>query len=116
MHVLNHLKINFDYLVGARIKGFEQMTRLSDAPIIILEGDEYLSSPIDLSSKFIHYKSNIALITGIAWDHINVFKTFDQYCNCFRKLLNSMEQDAELIYFSKERKVITLFVIQSNIN
>jgi UDP-N-acetylmuramate: L-alanyl-gamma-D-glutamyl-meso-diaminopimelate ligase len=102
MHVLNHLKINFDYLVGARIKGFEQMTRLSDAPIIILEGDEYLSSPIDLSSKFIHYKSNIALITGIAWDHINVFKTFDQYCNCFRELINSMEQDAELIYFSKD--------------
>jgi UDP-N-acetylmuramate: L-alanyl-gamma-D-glutamyl-meso-diaminopimelate ligase len=102
MHVLKARNIDFDYLVGARIEGFDQMTKLSDAPVIIMEGDEYLSSPIDLRSKFIHYKADIALISGIAWDHINVFKTFDDYCKCFRDLIKSMQPDGKLIYYKND--------------
>ena len=102
MHVLKSLKFDFDYLVGARIEGFDQMTRLSNAPVIIMEGDEYLSSPIDLRSKFIHYKPHIALISGIAWDHINVFKTFDSYCQCFRNLVNSMQTNGKLFFYKND--------------
>ncbi|HIF15166.1 MAG TPA: peptidoglycan synthetase [Bacteroidetes bacterium] len=102
MHVLNALEYDFDYLVGARIEGFDQMTKLSDAPVIILEGDEYLSSPLDLRSKFIHYKPHVTLISGIAWDHINVFKTFDDYCQCFRDLIDSMQPDGKLIYYKND--------------
>jgi len=102
MHVLKALEHDFDYLVGARIEGFDQMTKLSDAPVIILEGDEYLSSPLDLRSKFIHYKPHVTLISGIAWDHINVFKTFDDYCQCFRDLIDSMKPDGKLIYYKND--------------
>ena len=102
MHVLNALEYDFDYLVGARIEGFDQMTKLSDAPVIILEGDEYLSSPLDLRSKFIHYKPHVTLISGIAWDHINVFKTFDDYCQCFRDLIDSIQPDGKLIYYKND--------------
>ncbi len=102
MHVLRSLKFDFDYLVGARIEGFDQMTRLSNAPVIIMEGDEYLSSPIDLRSKFIHYKPHIALISGIAWDHINVFKTFDDYCQCFRDLIESIQTNGSLFFYKND--------------
>ncbi len=79
LRVLKKLTRDFDYLVGAQIEGFETMVRLSDAPVIILEGDEYLSSPIDRRPKFHLYDPHIALISGIAWDHINVFPTWDNY-------------------------------------
>ncbi len=72
LHVLKTLGRKFDYLVGARIEGFELMASLSDAPIIIIEGDEYLASPIDRRAKFLLYQPHICLISGIAWDHINV--------------------------------------------
>ena len=72
MHVLRENKVKFDYLVGAQLEGFETMVQLSDAPVIILEGDEYLSSPIDRRPKILHYRPDVTIITGIAWDHINV--------------------------------------------
>ena len=84
LHVLRKLKYDFDYMVGARLEGFETMVRLSDAPLIILEGDEYLSSSIDRRPKFHLYKADIGLISGIAWDHINVFPTFEIYKEQFR--------------------------------
>ena len=77
MHVLKHVGLDFDYMVGASVEGFDTMVRLSeDSPVAIFEGDEYLSSPIDRRPKFHLYKPHIALISGIAWDHINVFPTF----------------------------------------
>ena len=79
LHVLQKQMMDFDYLVGAQLDGFERMVKLSDAPIIIIEGDEYLSSPIDRIPKIHHYKPHIAVITGIAWDHMNVFPTFNNY-------------------------------------
>ena len=82
LHVLQNLNIECDYMVGAQLEGFETMVKLThEAPIIILEGDEYLSSPIDRRPKFHLYKPYIAVLSGIAWDHINVFPTFDMYVN-----------------------------------
>lgn len=100
MHVLKHLGKPFDYMVGAKIEGFDTMVGLTeDAPIAIFEGDEYLSSPIDLRPKFHHYKPNVALLTGIAWDHINVFPTFDNYVKQFRIFADSVDENGALIYF-----------------
>ncbi len=77
MHVLMHENMDFDYLVGSQLDGFDLMVKLSDAPLIILEGDEYLSSPIDRRPKFMWYNPDVAIITGVAWDHINVFPTWE---------------------------------------
>ena len=85
LHVIQSLKIDCDYMVGAQLGGFETMVKLTnDAPIIILEGDEYLSSAIDRRPKFHLYKPDIAVLSGIAWDHINVFPTFKLYIEQFR--------------------------------
>jgi UDP-N-acetylmuramate: L-alanyl-gamma-D-glutamyl-meso-diaminopimelate ligase len=100
MHVLKYHGIEFDYMVGANLDGFETMVGLkSNTKIAIFEGDEYLSSPIDKRPKFHHYKPNIALLTGIAWDHINVFPTFDRYVEQFRIFADMIEQRGSLIYF-----------------
>ena len=80
LHVLNYHDIEVDYMVGAQLEGFDVMVKLTDeADFIVLEGDEYLSSPIDRRPKFHLYQPNIALLSGIAWDHINVFPTFENY-------------------------------------
>ena len=87
LHVLNNLNIECDYMVGAQLQGFDVMVKLSEsAPIIILEGDEYLSSTIDRRPKFHLYKPHIGVLSGIAWDHINVFPTFEIYIEQFRIL------------------------------
>ena len=99
LHVLKDLKIDFDFMVGAQIKGFDTMVRLSDAPIIILEGDEYFSSPIDMKAKFLWYKPHVAVITGIAWDHINVYPTKDDYNKAFSDFIQTIEDDGCLYYF-----------------
>ncbi len=100
MHVLKKLEYNFDYMVGAQIDGFETMVKLSDdAPIAIFEGDEYLSSPIDLRPKFHWYKPHIALLTGVAWDHINVFPTWENYVDQFSYFVNTIEKDGTLIWY-----------------
>ena len=89
LHVLQNMKVDCDYMVGAKLEGFDVMVKLTEsAPIIILEGDEYLSSPIDRRPKFHLYKPNIGVISGIAWDHINVFPTFKNYVDQFRIFKN----------------------------
>jgi UDP-N-acetylmuramate: L-alanyl-gamma-D-glutamyl-meso-diaminopimelate ligase len=98
LHVLQDQKMDFDYLVGAQIEGFDLMVRLSDAPVIVIEGDEYLTSPIDRTPKFFHYKHDIALVSGIAWDHFNVFPDFEVYKDQFIKLMDLTTQMGELIY------------------
>ena len=80
LHVLNYHDQEVDFMVGAQLKGFETMVHLTDHnDFMLIEGDEYLSSPIDLRSKFLWYKPNVTLISGIAWDHINVFPTLESY-------------------------------------
>ena len=95
LYVLQRLGIEADYMVGAQIEGFERMVRLSDtAKYAVFEGDEYLTSPLDLRSKFLWYHPHVAILTGIAWDHINVFPTFPEYVDTFRKFVESIEPSA----------------------
>ena len=99
LHVLSTLNIEYDYMVGAQLDGFEVMVKLTDtSKYIVLEGDEYLSSALDLRPKFHLYKPHIALISGIAWDHINVFKTFENYLKQFEIFINSIEKNGTLVY------------------
>ena len=99
LHVLKTSGINFDFMVGAQLDGFDTMVKLSnDAKFIILEGDEYLSSPIDRRPKFHLYHAHIGLISGIAWDHINVFPTLDIYEEQFRIFAREIPEDGKLFY------------------
>ena len=99
LHVLNHYNRDFDYLVGAQLAGFETMVKVTkEAPVMIIEGDEYLSSPIDRRPKFHLYKANVAVISGIAWDHINVFPTYADYTLQFDKFIDTIEENGTLIY------------------
>src|SRR6185295_10361401 len=106
LHVLNFHKIDCDYLVGAQLAGFDTMVKLTkEAKIAIIEGDEYLSSPIDRRPKFHLYHPTIALLSGIAWDHINVFPTFDLYVEQFRIFVNLIENNGSLIYCELDEEV-----------
>ncbi len=105
MHVLRLQNFDFDYMVGAKIEGFETMVRLSNAPLIILEGDEYLSSPVDRRPKFHLYQAEIALISGIAWDHINVFPTYEGYIEQFRIFADMVPAEGSLVYCSLDEEV-----------
>jgi UDP-N-acetylmuramate: L-alanyl-gamma-D-glutamyl-meso-diaminopimelate ligase len=99
LHVLKYYQRDFDYLVGAQLEGFDTMVKVTEeAPLIIIEGDEYLASPIDRRPKFHLYKANIAVISGIAWDHINVFPTFENYIQQFDVFINTIQPDGKLIY------------------
>jgi len=98
MHVLKHAGLDFDYLVGARLDGFEQSVKITDAPIIVCEADEYPASTIEKRPKFHFLFPHIAVITGIAWDHINVFPTFDFYLEQFVIFINKIEKNGILIY------------------
>ena len=106
LYVLNRLGIEADYMVGAQIEGFERMVRLSDtAKYAVFEGDEYLTSPLDLRSKFLWYHPHVAILTGIAWDHINVFPTFPQYVDTFRQFVDSFEPNGSFIYYKGDENL-----------
>jgi UDP-N-acetylmuramate: L-alanyl-gamma-D-glutamyl-meso-diaminopimelate ligase len=106
LHVLKHQNIQCDYMVGAQLDGFEVMVKLTDkAKIMILEGDEYLTSPLDLRPKFHIYRPDIALISGIAWDHINVFPTFGNYVEQFEIFAGLISKNGTLIYFQDDENV-----------
>ncbi|WP_172284067.1 UDP-N-acetylmuramate--L-alanine ligase [Chryseobacterium sp. LAM-KRS1] len=107
LHVLNFHQKEVDFMVGAQLEGFDCMVKLTpDNDFMVLEGDEYLSSPIDLRSKFLLYQPNIALLSGIAWDHINVFKTFDDYIEQFRKFVASITPGGVLVYNDEDPEVV----------
>lgn len=106
VHVLRHVGIDFDYLVGAQLEGFDCMVRLSkESKVAIIEGDEYLTSAIDRVPKFHRYHPHIALISGIAWDHINVFTTFADYVDQFRIFINLIEPGGKLVYCVEDPEV-----------
>ena len=98
MHVLKQMGLDFDYLVGARLDGFDQSVNITDAPLIICEGDEYPASAIEKRPKFHFLFPHIAILTGIAWDHINVFPTFDFYLEQFVIFIGKIEKGGILIY------------------
>ena len=105
LHVLHVQKIDCDYMVGAQLDGFKTMVKLSDAPVIVLEGDEYLSSPIDRRPKFHLYRPHIALLSGIAWDHINVFPTFENYLKQFELFIDQIQDGGYLTYCSEDESL-----------
>jgi UDP-N-acetylmuramate: L-alanyl-gamma-D-glutamyl-meso-diaminopimelate ligase len=106
LHVLNYHKIDCDYLVGAQLEGFDTMVKLTkEAKIAVIEGDEYLSSPIDRRPKFHLYNPNIAILSGIAWDHINVFPTFENYVDQFNIFVDLIEPHGSLIYCELDKEV-----------
>lgn len=98
MHVLRANEQAFDYLVGARLEGFEQSVNLTDAPLIVCEGDEYPASTLEKRPKFHFLYPHIAILTGIAWDHINVFPTFENYLEQFVIFIDKIEKGGVLIY------------------
>lgn len=99
LHVMNYHNIAVDFLVGAQLEGFTNMVHLTtENDFIVIEGDEYLSSPTDLRPKFHLYQPNIALISGIAWDHINVFPTFDNYVDQFKIFIDKITNGGILVY------------------
>jgi UDP-N-acetylmuramate: L-alanyl-gamma-D-glutamyl-meso-diaminopimelate ligase len=107
LHVLKAVgTINFDYMVGAKLEGYDTMVKLTEeSDVIILEGDEYLSSPIDRRPKFHLYQADIALMSGIAWDHINVFPTYEEYVKQFQIYADQVPDDGVLIYCSEDKEV-----------
>ncbi|MDZ4759323.1 MAG: Mur ligase family protein [Bacteroidota bacterium] len=108
MHVLRETKRDFDYMVGSQLAGFDTMVKLSNAPLTILEGDEYLTSPLDLRPKFHLYFPQIAMLTGIAWDHINVFPTFENYIEQFEIFINQLPDGAPLAYYEGDEHLQAL--------
>ena len=115
LHVLNYHDKKVDYMVGAQLEGFETMVHLTkENEFIVLEGDEYLSSPIDMRPKFHLYKPNIALLSGIAWDHINVFPTFENYVEQFSIFTDSLINGGSMIYNEEDGHVKN--VVESSTN
>jgi UDP-N-acetylmuramate: L-alanyl-gamma-D-glutamyl-meso-diaminopimelate ligase len=109
LHVMKYAGVETDYMVGAQLAGFECMVKLThEARFVVLEGDEYLSSPTDLRPKFHLYHPHIALISGIAWDHINVFPTFQDYVVQFDKFIDCIEPNGTLIYSEDDPEVVQL--------
>ncbi len=106
LHVMHYHNIEVDYMVGAQLEGFDTMVHLTEKnDFIVLEGDEYLSSPIDRRPKFHLYQPNIALLSGIAWDHINVFPTFDNYVEQFEIFVNQITKGGILVYNEEDETV-----------
>lgn len=106
LHAMQHCGVETDYMVGALLEGFEVMVKMTEkAEYMVLEGDEYLTSTLDKRPKFHLYKPNIAIITGIAWDHINVFPTFEIYKEQFQIFADKIEKNGTLIYCNEDENV-----------
>ena len=115
LHVLNYHEREVDFMVGAQLEGFETMVHLTqENEFIVLEGDEYLSSPVDRRPKFHLYKPNIALLSGIAWDHINVFPTFENYLEQFQIFTDSLINGGIMVY--NEEDIHVKQVVESSEN
>lgn len=108
LHVMQNLGIETDYMVGAKLEGFDVMVKMSDAPYMVLEGDEYLSSTLDPRPKFHLYQPNIAIINGIAWDHINVFPTFNIYVEQFKIFADKITENGSLVYFQDDENICNI--------
>jgi UDP-N-acetylmuramate: L-alanyl-gamma-D-glutamyl-meso-diaminopimelate ligase len=106
LHAINEIGMEVDYMVGAQLEGYDCMVKITEeAKVMILEGDEYLSSPIDRRPKFHLYKPNVAIISGIAWDHINVFPTFENYVEQFDIFCSLIEPNGKLVYNTEDPEV-----------
>ncbi|MEY4287689.1 MAG: hypothetical protein RL511_1778 [Bacteroidota bacterium] len=117
LHAVAKLQIDVDYMVGAQLEGYDCMVKLTkDAKFMILEGDEYLSSPIDRRPKFHLYQPHIALLSGIAWDHINVFPTFENYVAQFETFISLIEANGSLVYNQEDTEIQRLASQTTDLN
>ncbi len=116
MHVLKCNKVEFDYLIGAKVKGFENNIKISNSPIIIIEGDEYLTSPIDKVPKFLKYDHHLLLLNGIEWDHYNVYDSHKKYVKQFKKLVSMTPKGGEVIYFEEDKEVSKIIEEYKDVN
>lgn len=117
MHVLKYRDFDFDFVIGAELEGFGTMVKLTDAPLIVIEGDEYLSSSIDRRPKMIHYHPDVSIITGIAWDHVNVFKTEEEYNELFDQFVETHDSNSKIFVFEEDQLLQELKVkFQNNKN
>ncbi|MBE7644452.1 UDP-N-acetylmuramate--L-alanine ligase [Tenacibaculum finnmarkense] len=115
LHVMNYHEREVDYMVGAQLDGFETMVHLTkENEFIVLEGDEYLSSPIDMRPKFHLYKPNIALLSGISWDHINVFPTIENYNEQFKIFTDSLINGGMMVY--NEQDTVVKDIVENSTN
>ena len=115
LHVMHYHNIEVDYMVGAQLEGFDTMVHLTETnDFIVLEGDEYLSSPIDRRPKFHLYQPNIALISGIAWDHINVFPTYENYVAQFEEFIAKITPGGILVYNAEDPEVLRVAEAATN--
>ena len=108
IHVLNFAKHQFDYVIGAKVPGIENTVKLSDAPVIIIEGDEYLSSALDPTPKFLRYQHHVGLISGIAWDHANVFPSDEDYVKQFDLFADQTPKGGILIYCEQDSMALII--------
>jgi len=115
LHVMHYHDRDVDFMVGAQLEGFDVMVKLTeDNDFIVLEGDEYLSSPIDRRPKFHLYKPNIALLSGIAWDHINVFPTYENYVEQFSIFVDSIVNGGSINYNTEDAEVVRIVEASAN--
>ncbi|WP_109830740.1 UDP-N-acetylmuramate--L-alanine ligase [Reichenbachiella versicolor] len=108
VHVLNFLGKDTDYLIGAKINGIENTIKLSNAPMIVIEGDEYFTSPLDQTPKFLKYDHHIALISGTEWDHINVYPTLDSYIEQFEMLADQSPKAGSLVFCENDKMALII--------
>lgn len=108
IHVLSSLNRKFDYVIGARVRGLKQTVNLTDAPVIIIEGDEYLSSALDPTPKFLRYQHHIGLISGIAWDHANVFPSEEDYVKQFDLFADQTPKGGILVYCDQDSMALII--------
>ncbi len=115
LHVMNYCDKEVDFMIGAPLEGYDNAVHLSDTnDFVVLEGDEYLSSPLDDRSKFLWYQPQIALITGIAWDHINVFPTYEAYEAPFKEFIETISPGGVLVYNAEDMRVTALAAASTN--
>ncbi|MCX7954252.1 MAG: Mur ligase family protein [Bacteroidales bacterium] len=115
MHVLKCANVDFDYVIGSYVDGFDNTIRFSAAPLMVIEGDEYLSAPFDPTPKINHYKPHIALINGISWDHVNVFETFEKYVNVFSEFIDTIIDNGTLLW-NENDEVLATIVAKKKLN
>ena len=115
MHVLRSQGFDFDYLVGAQIDGFDKMVRLSRKDILVVEGDEYPSSCLDNRAKMLHYNATSTVITGVAWDHVNIYKTYSDYLGIFDSYVEKLPQESK-VFFDMTDKTLLDLVVEQNYN
>ncbi|NNE27075.1 MAG: peptidoglycan synthetase [Saprospiraceae bacterium] len=112
MHVLKYYNHDFDYLVGAKLEGFHKMVKISGADTLVVEGDEYPSSCLDNRAKMLHYNPNISVVTGVAWDHVNIYKTYDDYLEIFIRFLSEMGE-SDICFFDQNDQDLLRLVLDN---